>query len=520
MLVGCSQDSSDRAFIGPPSSGAQAEPEAAVVKEIFASVLIVEAEPEEAGEIERVLVSPEALVVDRGEVVRLSARAFGEDGKPATDADLVFAMTDLRAGSVKSDGVFTAGRTPGTYPGAVTVTMVRGNGLDIHHATARVPVTVVGEQEATRLSSIELIPGTPTVLEGQLYRLRAVGYDENGLLIPGTSFEWSVNDPDLGVVNSIGYLTVHGRPGTFKGSVSVTASWNGSEMARAFDVTVFDALVSEQVYKVQVLPQRFFIDNGEDMQLRAYALNGLGELAAGTTLRWSMANSEAGAVTGTGLFVAGDSPGVFTEAVQVEAIIPGEKGAIHAVDYASVVVRGEPEARKLSAVVPRPRSITVGRGGRAILFARPVDSAGRMTDGVTVTWQTNGDRAGTVDQHGSFKASAEPGVYPSSVKATATQEFGDERISRSATVDVYITGSLSEASVQPALGTVSQGKTVHFTAVGMDESGLALPGLVVRWEVVDPSVGTIDAVGNFTAGPSTGFYKNAIRATVIQPLTN
>ena len=524
LLAACSDELADQVASNAASAYAQdaTQPatQPAVVRKVFASVLIVEADEKRAGSIERVVVSPEALLVDRGEVVRLSARAFDADGEPATGADLVYAMTDVRAGSVRADGVFTAGRMPGTYPAAITVTMVLNTGGDIHHASAGIPVTVVGEEEIARLSRIELIPEKPTVLEGQLYRLRAFGYDENGLVIRGTSFEWSVNDPALGVVNRIGYLTVQGGPGNFPGGVSVTATWNGSKVAKAFDVTVFDARVSEDLYKVQVLPQRFFIEDGEEMQLRAYALNGLGELAAGTTLRWSMANTEAGTVTGTGLFLAGDSSGIFTEAVRVEAIIPGEKGAIRAVDYASVVVRGEKEARRLSMVIPRPSSVTVGRGGSAILFSRPVDSAGRTADGVELAWATVGDGPGTVDQYGTFKASAEPGVYLSSVKVTATQDLGEERITRTATVDIYITGSLTEASVEPVLSTVSQGHTVHFTAIGRDENGLTLPGLVVRWEVTDPSLGTIDAVGNFTAGKTIGFHRNAIVATVIQPLTN
>ena len=520
LLSACSTKVADQIVSPASSQQTQYATQPAVVKKVFASVLIVEADEERAGGIERVVVSPEALLVDRGEVVRLSARAIGIDGLPAMGADLVFAMTDVRAGSVRADGVFTAGRTPGTYPGAITVTMVLNAGADIHHATAGIPVTVVGEEEIARLSRIELIPEKPTVLEGQLYRLRAIGYDENGLVIPGARFEWSVNDPALGVVNRIGYLTVHGGPGSFPGGVSVTAAWNGSEVAKAFDVTVFDAHVSEELYKVQVLPQRFFIDDGEEMQLRAYALNGLGELAAGTTLRWSMADTEAGTVTGTGLFVAGESPGIFTEAVRVEAIIPGERGAIRAVDFASVVVRGEKEARRLSLVISRPRSVTVGRGGRAILYARPVDSAGRTTGGVEVSWETVGDGPGTIDQYGSFKASAGPGVYMSSLRVTATQDLGEERITRTATVDIYITGSLNDASIQPALSAVSQGDTIHFTALGRDENGLILPGLVVRWDVTDPSIGTIDLLGNFIAGNTIGFHRNAIVATVIQPLNN
>ena len=60
------------------------------------------------------------------------------------------------------------------------------------------------------------------------------------------------------------------------------------------------------------------------MQLRAVALNGLGELIVGTQMRWEIVDTAAGTIDGNGRFVAGVGPGIFTEAVRVEAIVRGD----------------------------------------------------------------------------------------------------------------------------------------------------------------------------------------------------
>ncbi|MCH7800095.1 MAG: hypothetical protein IIC24_00990, partial [Chloroflexi bacterium] len=330
----------------------------------------------------------------------------------------------------------------------------------------------------------------------------------------------SVNDQAIGELNSIGYLSVSAEAGKYINGVTVVGRWNGIEVTKSVVVTVLDVPDWDENLTVQVLPQRFQIDHGENMQLMAVAINGLGELVAGTELRWTMAEPVAGSVSGTGLFVAGPKPGVFTEAVKVEAIIPGENGVIHAVDFASVVVRGDREQRRLDTVVARPVAVKLDTGGRIILAARALDAQGRPADNVAVVWEVVTDGVGEVDQFGSFKASGKPGIYKSAVRAILTQSLNGELITRTATIDINITGTLTDVVVEPDVAAVIEGDTIHYSAVGLDENGLVISGLLVRWRLADPDLGTIDPLGNFTANARPGLHTDAIIATVIQTITD
>ena len=130
------------------------------------------------------------------------------------------------------------------------------------------------------------------------------------------------------------------------------------------------------------------------------------------------------------------------------------------------------------------------------------------------------DGVGEIDQFGSFKASDNPGIYNSAVRVTVTQDLDGELKTKTATFDINITGTLTDVMVEPNLAAVMEGDTVHYNAVGFDENGLVIPGLLVRWRLASPDLGTIDPLGNFTANAKPGLHTDAIIATVIQTITD
>ena len=216
--------------------------------------------------------------------------------------------------------------------------------------------------------------------------------------------------------------------------------------------------------------------------------------------------------------MAGEEPGVYTEAITVEAIVPGERGFIRAADYASVVIREERSSRRLEAARVSPESVTVRPGSRVLLTAFGIDELGQPAENIIAVWETQSDDVGTIDELGSFIAGDKPGRYNGGLRAVIHQRLGDEFLTRSATVDVIITGILTEAEIRPALATISPGKAVHFSVNGVDENGVALPGLVVFWSVTDKSIGSIDAFGNFIASDAPGIYSDVVQAEVVQVL--
>ncbi len=513
LAVGCSSS----APIAYSVSAFQGLNTIAITKNASASVFIT-SQTNASSKIKDIRVSPASIVVDRDETIKLLARAYDIDGLVLPDVEFVWTAADPRAGMISNEGVFSAGANPGIFEEAVSVTGVQDSSAGLQYSSETASVTVIGEASSSILTDISILPGNPTVLSGQIYRLRAVGFDEDGLIISGVRFVWHVNDSVLGRVNDTGYLTVEALEGTYGDSVSVTGIWDGVEISRAVDVTVLETPGTDEFLNVQVLPQRFQLDSGGRLQLRAVALNGYGELVNGTELRWSMIDSEAGSVGSNGIFFAGDTPGVYTEAVRVEAIVLGQQGLTRAVDFASVVIRTEQITRRLENVRVFPGAAIVPPQGRVLLTTLAVDEFGDPVKNVLVSWATAQDGIGEMDDLGRFVATGGPGKYSDALQVTVVQQLGDETIIRRETVDVIITGALTELEIRPKLTTIDSGQSVHFSVLGLDENGVTLSGLVVLWSVTDDKAGIIDAFGNFTAGESAGLHSDVIRAEVIQTL--
>ncbi len=483
-----------------------------------ASVLITADPDEPTAEVDSIAVTPGAVVADPGETVQLSAVAYGQGGEELPDVEVVWSIADPRAGTIAADGKFRAGTTPGEYADSVSATGIQNTPAGIRYSTGFASVTVVGVARVLRLASVAAIPGSAVLVRHQIYRMRAIGLDENGLVIPGVRFVWKLNDARLGRINDIGYLTVDGDEGRYPDVVSVTGIWEGVTKTASSDVTVVTTPERDGFLAVHALPQRFFLNPGDRMQLRAVALNGLGELAAGTVLRWSMADAAAGSIDGAGNFVAAAVPGVYTESVRVEAVLSGESGFVTAVDYASVVIREIREPERLKSVSVMPDVIVVPSGGRVTLRIMALDEAGAAVENVTLHWEAVDPKAGEVSPLGSFRAGDAAGRYTDALSVRVEQTIGGETVEQVRTVDVVVTGTLSTAEISPSLAVVASGRTVHFSVVGWDENDVRLPGLVVIWSISDDSIGKMDNFGNFTAGRVAGLYEGAVRARIVQRL--
>ena len=485
---------------------------------VTASVLITD-EAVDAPTMETITVLPQTIVLDRGDSQQMSAQVYSPDGTMIGEAELIWSMVDPRAGVVSKDGWLVAGTSPGEFADAVSVTAIQNTPEGVRHLAGYASLTVVGDLDFLTLDTITILPPNPTLLPEQIYRMRAVGFDEDGALIPDVNFVWQVHVPELGRINELGYLTIlKGTQGKYLEAVSVTGIWEGRRLNAITDISIIQAPEADDFLRVHALPQRFQLDPGDRLQLRAVALNGLGELVAGTQIRWSMVTPEAGVVDGSGLFVAGREPGIYTEAVRVEAVVPGERGFVQAEDYATLVIRREKEARPLTRLSVEPRRILIAPDGRSTLFTRELDESGQVAQNVDISWEVVDEGAGEISQLGAFVAGETPGTYPDSIKVTATQETNGNVVSKASSVNVVITGQLTSASINPAVAVIAPRQRLHFSLVGRDENGVELPGLVVIWSVEDDSIGSIDPFGNFLSGANPGLYENIVTAEVIHKL--
>ena len=334
------------------------------------------------------------------------------------------------------------------------------NKSSIRPVGTRVAVTILGSIKERTLESLLVYPQNPSLLSKQVYKLRAIATDQNGLVIPDADIIWSLNSKKLGHINKIGYLTVEGEAGFYKDAITITANWNSKSISVNASVTVTDLNPLAELLTVHALPQRFFVDPGDRLYIRAVALNGLGEIAAGTQLRWAMNNTSAGNIDGTGNFIASKTPGIYTQAIKVEAVISGEQGFITATDYASVVIRDLPSPRTLSAIYPWPYKVTVTPNGLVNLSIRAYDQFGDPIPLDNIEWSIENDAIGTITENRLFRASSTPGKYPNAIKIIGKQEIKSDIIQISEYLDVTITGKLNKLEIYPNTAILNPGDTL------------------------------------------------------------
>ena len=485
-------------------------------KEITASVVITDSDEIKGDFVDHVQISPSVIVLDPDEALSLQAVALTTDKHIIDDVELVWSVNDLRSGNVDFMGEFVGGKLPGLYNDAISVTAVQNTPNGIKHASASIDVSIIGRQSKTILSHIEILPDSPTIRTGQIYRLRAIGFTEDGVAIPGVNFSWNIGDPDIGRVNDLGYLTVVSKAKKFNDAVSVTGVWQGTSITEYTDIQVIRTPSADDFMDVQILPRLVHLSPGDKIRLRAVSLNGLGEPLTGTELRWTINKNNVGEIDGNGNFVAGGTPGIYAESIRVEAIMKGETGNMLAEDYATVVINKMAGNRPLESVQVIPSSVILPPGERALLSVRGIDTIGDYVSNLSTAWTVVNPIVGEIRRDGQFSAYGPPGIYPKSIMATVTQKIDDRVIERSEYVGLTITGTLSEIDITPKIVTLSPGRTARFRVNGIDENGVLLRDLVVRWYLNADGIGTIDSFGNFTAGTQSGIYNASIRAVAYQ----
>jgi hypothetical protein len=455
-------------------------------------------------------------VLKVGEATQLEAKTLDKNSSIIQNSEIVWNLSDPRSGSITQDGIFTAGRNPGTFDQAISVVSVQNSPKGIHYTSKSISVTVIGEIKSRKLSYIDIIPHNPTVVRHQINKLQAIGYDENGIIIPGVRFIWKLENPEIGKLNQLGYLTIEGNPGKYANSISVTGIWKSADIKSTNNITILESSKSFETYNVQALPQKFYTYPEDKIHLRAIALNGLGEIASGTQLKWEMVNHTAGSIDGNGNFIAGSIAGIYPESIKVEAIIPSENGFVKTQDYASVVVRNIKKLGPLEYIDVIPNSVVIELESQIIIRVFGKDKNGKTVDTKVANWKILDNKIGTINELGVFKSNKAPGVYPKAIEISLIQDSDSGLIEKKSNADVTITGTLNAGKIYPELGLVENNRTIHFSAIGFDENNIQLHNIIVKWQVTDESVGEIDQYGNFTAYEKIGLYKDLIKAEILQ----
>lgn len=376
--------------------------------------------------------------------------------------------TDIGAGSINSQGTYTAPCRAQTYSAGVRAS------FGTFKSTATVIVTPLS---VFRLS---LDPTDVSLVAGGQATFTATAADTCGNPLSPT-LAWSTSVPGASVTPD-GVFTASGPAGTYPGGVTVTAE---GQTASAH-IQIHGGTVSRVTMNAPTVTLR----PGETYQFSAVATDSHGNVIAGSP-SFSVTQG-GGSIDATGLFTAGTTAGTFA------ATVKASQDGVY--DSATVIVQPGPPFR----LALTPGQVTLAPRGTTTFLADVFDAwDNRVT--TSVTFSVSNSAVGDITTSGVFTAGTASGTYPMSVRA----EVGALTASASVTIQ---NGALSQLVVTPGSASVSVGGTVAFTAVGKDSNGNTVT-LIPTWTVRNGG-GTIDsATGVFTAGTQSGTFVNTVQVS-------
>ena len=205
---------------------------------------------------------------------------------------------------------------------------------------------------------------------------------------------------------------------------------------------------------------------------------------------WSVTAS-GGTINATGLFTAGNVPGVFTSTVR----------ATSGVLFGTATVTVTVGALATITVTPNPQSMGTLATQQFTAVGR--DAANNVVP-ITPAWSVTAGGGAINATTGLFTAGGTLGTFTNTVRATNGAIFG------TATVTV-VAGALATITVTPNPANLALLATQQFTAVGRDASN-NIVAITPVWSVFAGG-GSINLTGLFTAGNVGGTFTNTVRAT-------
>ena len=329
--------------------------------------------------------------------------------------------------------------------------------------------TVTDSAGGGDIASIEVTPPSSSLALGAQLPLQAVAKAPDGKIVSAAAIIWSVKDPTIASVSTLGVVT-----GLALGTTQVAASANGKSGIAAITVQ------KTPVAAVVVRPNHIDAAPGGHTPLTAIAYDAANNILSDRAVVWTSSNDGVATVNSSGMVTA-VAPGNAT----ITGTAEGKS------DAATVTVAQGAVATV--AVAPSPLTITVGQTSQ--LVATALDTNNNTVTGRPVTWTSDNTAIATVSSSGLLTAVA-PGT--ATISATVDGKTGTAAITVS---------SVPVASVvlQPPGANMAKGSSIQFSAVVKDANGTVVTGRVVTWASSNTSVvivdqsGVVSAVGAGTA---------------------
>ncbi|MCK5491382.1 MAG: Ig-like domain-containing protein [Candidatus Pacebacteria bacterium] len=322
-------------------------------------------------------------------------------------------------------------------------------------------VTVIG---TPYLATIDILPFNPNIAEGTTQAFTATPKDQYGdaFVAPIT---WTSSDIVAGTIDGAGLFsawkfgttTVTATSGAVSGT-SIVAVTAGPPYLYVIDVTPVDPTVAIGVIQP-------FTATPKDQ-------NGV---VFPSTITWSSSDNTVGTI---------DEFGAVTALVAGTTTVTATSGAVSGTSLFTVA--GAPYLATIDIIPVNP---SIVEGSTQAFTAFPKDQFG-VAFASTITWSSSDNTVGTIDAAGDFTAIL-AGI------TTVTAASG----AVSGTSMVTVTAGppyLATIDITPLDPEIAPGLTQAFIAFPKDQNGVDFP-VPIAWSSDDNAVGTIDAVGLFTA---------------------
>lgn len=246
--------------------------------------------------------------------------------------------------------------------------------------------------------------------------------------------------------------------------------------------TAGDPFVRSSVSTISILPATSSMQIGSTEQLQATARDQNGNVVAGASFVFS-GSSAVATVSATGL-VKAVSAGTATITVSSEGI------------SASASINVVPVTPVLTQISVSPSTASIEAGQSQSYTAVAYDQFNKPMTGIAFTWASDSSTS-----IATINGNLATGVSPGTVHITASAS-GVSSAPASLTV-LPPPVVLTTIAVTPIAPSIFTGGSQQLTAVGYDQSGNAMSGIVFTWSSANKSVATVDVTG-LAAGVSTG----------------
>ena len=247
-------------------------------------------------------VSPSSATLAVQKVARFEAVARDEFGNDVLSA--ITWSTTAGGGSIRPDGLFTAGTIAGAFSDTVTASLL----TDTLELIASASVTV----EPGPLFEASIHPAETSLDIGSVQSFEVGMRDRFGNPIPEALISWKTTE-DAGTVNADGQFTAGTKAGSFPGAVQVEAVTGGERASAAADVSIGP----DPLATIEVQPSFIVVEKGITQQFLAAGFDLYGNEIPDLAFLWE---ATGGDITQDGLYTAGGESGSYEVSVAAVSI--------------------------------------------------------------------------------------------------------------------------------------------------------------------------------------------------------